>query len=125
MRALCPPRNTPDKDIVMTPEYLAINIINHFKPTGKILDPCRGTGAFYNNFNTDDKDWCELTENKDFLTYDKKVDWIITNPPWSKMREFLEHGMKISKNIVYLTTINHYTTKRRIKDMISAKFSLK
>ncbi|BCV04977.1 MAG: hypothetical protein CM15mV95_490 [Caudoviricetes sp.] len=33
--------------------------------------------------------------------------------------------MKISKNIVYLTTINHYTTKRRIKDMISAKFSLK
>ena len=41
------------------------------------------------------------------------------------MREFLEHGMKISKNIVYLTTINHYTTKRRIRDMISAKFSLK
>ncbi|BCV04978.1 MAG: hypothetical protein CM15mV95_500 [Caudoviricetes sp.] len=50
----------------MTPEYLAINIINHFKPTGKILDPCRGTGAFYNNFNTDDKDWCELLRIKIF-----------------------------------------------------------
>lgn len=125
MTGFCPPRNTPDKDIVMTPEYLAIDIINHFKPTGKILDPCRGTGAFYNNFNTDTKDWCELAENKDFFTYSKKVDWIITNPPWSKIQKFLEHGMTISKNIVYLTTINHYTTKRRIRDMISARFSLK
>ena len=109
----------------MTPVYLAKEIIEHFNPTGRILDPSRGEGAFYDNFNTDDKDWCELAENKDFLTYNQKVDWIITNPPWSKMREFLEHGMKISKNIVYLTTINHYTTKRRIRDMISAKFSLK
>ena len=125
MRAFCPPKNTPDKDLVMTPEYLAKDIINHFNPKGVILDPCRGKGSFYNNYNTNEKDWCELSEGKDFFDYDKKVDWIITNPPYSKMREFLEHGMKISKNIVYLTTINHYTTKRRIRDMRSAKFSLK
>ena len=43
MRAFCPPKNTPDKDIVMTPEYLAKDIIQHYKPTGLILDPCRGT----------------------------------------------------------------------------------
>ena len=47
MRAFCPPKNTPDKDIVMTPEYLAQDIIQHYKPEGLILDPCRGTGAFY------------------------------------------------------------------------------
>ena len=29
MRAFCPPKNTPDKDIVMTPEYLAKYIIQH------------------------------------------------------------------------------------------------
>jgi len=125
MTAFCPPKNTPDKDIVMTPEYLAIDIINHFNPKGVILDPCRGKGAFYNNYNTNEKDWCELSEGKDFFDYNQKVDWIITNPPWSKMQKFLEHGMKIAKNIVYLTTINHYTTKRRIRDMISARFSLK
>lgn len=124
-RAFCPPKNTPDKDLIMTPEYLAIDIIEHFKPTGRVLDPCRGLGAFYNNFMTEDKDWCELAEDKDFLFYDQKVDWIITNPPWSKMREFLEHGMKISNNIVYLTTINHYTTKRRIRDMKQNGFALK
>ena len=45
-RAFCPPKNTPDKDIVMTPDYLAKDIIQHFHPTGLILDPCRGEGAF-------------------------------------------------------------------------------
>jgi len=130
MRAFCPPKNTPEKDIVMTPEYLAKDIIKHYKPKGLILDPCRGTGAFYDNFPTlhdslCTKDWCELGENKDFLNYNRKVDWIITNPPWSKMQLFLEHGMKISDNIVYLTTINHYTTKRRIREMRSYGFSVK
>ena len=37
MRAFCPPKNSPEKDIVMTPEYLAKDIINHFNPTGKYL----------------------------------------------------------------------------------------
>ena len=125
MRAFCPPKNTPEKDIVMTPEYLAKEIIEHYNPSGVILDPSRGTGAFYDNFQSDEKDWCELAEEKDFLTYDKKVDWIITNPPWSKMRDFMLHGMKVADNIVYLTTINHYTTKRRIREMRENNFAIK
>jgi len=124
-RAFCPPKNRPKADIVMTPVYLAKNIIEHYKPTGFILDPCRGEGAFYDNYDTDNKDWCEIDEGKDFLEYNKKVDWIITNPPWSKMRIFLEHGMRIADNIVYLTTINHYTTKRRIRDMKENGFGIK
>ena len=107
----------------MTPEYLAKDVINHFNPTGIILDPSRGEGAFYDNFPTDNKDWCELGENKDFLTYSDKVDWIITNPPWSKMQQFLKHGMEIADNIVYLTTINHYTTKKRIREMRKYDFN--
>ena len=125
MRAFCPPKNTPEKDIVMTPEWLAQEIIHHFNPSGKILDPSRGLGAFYDNFNTDNKDWCEIAEDRDFFSYQESVDWIITNPPWSKMQQFLEHGMKISNNIVYLTTINHYTTKRRIRDMRKNNFTIK
>ena len=124
-RRFCPPKNSPEKDLVMTPEYVAQDIINHFNPTGRILDPSRGEGAFYDNFPTDNKDWCELGENKDFLTYSDKVDWIITNPPWSLMQKFLEHGMKIADNIVYLTTFNHYTTKRRIREMRKNNFAIK
>lgn len=123
--AFCPPKNSPDKDLVMTPEYLARDIIEHFNPTGKILDPCRGTGSFYNNFSSETKYWCEIGEGKDFFSFEESVDWIITNPPWSKMRDFLAHGMKVSDNIVYLTTINHYTTKRRIRDMKQNGFAIK
>ena len=99
MRAFCPPPNTPDKDIVMTPEYLAKDIIQHYEPKGLILDPCRGTGAFYDNFDglyPHSKDWCEIAENRDFLQYHRKVHWIITNPPWSMMQQFLWHGMEIA-----------------------------
>jgi len=109
----------------MTPEWLAKEIIQHFSPSGILLDPCRGTGAFYDQFDAKTKDWCELAEGKDFLTYNQKVDWIITNPPWSKMQQFLLHGMKVSDNIVYLTTINHYTTKKRIRDMRENNFAIK
>lgn len=125
MRAFCPPKNTPEKDIVMTPEWLAKEIIEHFNPSGVILDPCRGEGAFYDNFPGNNNEWCELGEGVDFLTYNKKVDWIITNPPWSKMQQFLAHGMKVADNIVYLTTINHYTTKKRIRDMREHNFAIK
>jgi hypothetical protein len=125
MRAFCPSKNTPEKDIVMTPGWLSKEIIDHFSPNGLILDPCRGEGSFYDNFDTESKDWCELEEGIDFLKYDKKVDWIITNPPWSKMQQFLAHGMKVADNIVYLTTINHYTTKNRIRDMRENNFAIK
>jgi hypothetical protein len=120
---LNPKTNTPDKDIVYTPEPLAIDIINHYNPQGRILDPCRGGGAFFNNL--DNADWCEIAEGKDFFDYHNHVDWIITNPPWSLMRQFLQHGMSIADNIVYLTSINHYTTKRRIQDMQAAGFGIK
>ena len=121
-----PPPNKPFQDLVMTPEPCAIDIISHFMPTGKILDPCRGEGAFYNNYPIScEKDWCELEEGKDFFTYDKKVDWIITNPPWSKIKEFIIHSMTIADSIVYLITINHFTTKHRMRLIYENNFGIK
>jgi hypothetical protein len=120
-----PKSNAPEKDLVMTPRWLALDILNHFQPSGKYLDPCKGEGAFYDQCDLADKDWCELCEGKDFLSYENKVDWIITNPPWSKMRQFLVRGMEVADNVVYLTTINHYTTKARMQDIKQMGFGLK
>ena len=75
-------------DVVMTSEETAIKIINYFNPVGTILEPCKGTGNFYNNFNIN-KDYCEISEGIDFLKYNKQVDWIITNPPFSIFDLFL------------------------------------
>ena len=125
-KILVPTKNTPDKDIVMTPVKTAIDIIQHFSPKGKILDPCRGQGAFYNNYPSDCiKDYCELSEQKDFFDYEQKVDWIITNPPWSKIKEFMLHSIKICNNIVYLISINHYSTKARLRIIHENGFGIK
>ena len=108
----------------MTPEYLAKEIIEHFNPTGRILDPCRGEGAFYDNYPGDDNGGVNLVR-KDFLQYQKKVDWIITNPPWSKIQQFLAHGMVIADNIVYPHNYQSLHYKRRIRDMREHGFALK
>lgn len=116
MRSYIPKKNTPDKDIVMTPFNIAKTIIDHFVLKGIVLDPCRGTGAFYNQFPDHvEKDWCELSEGKDFFTYNRKVDWIITNPPWSKIKDFITHSCKISDNVCFLIPFNHFSTKARIR----------
>jgi hypothetical protein len=124
MVGFVPKSNTPEKDLVMTPGWLALDILNHFQPSESYLDPCRGDGAFYDQCDVAQKDWCELGEGRDFLEYQGQANWIITNPPWSKMREFLVKGMEVANNVVYLTTINHYTTKRRMRDMREMGFGV-
>ena len=130
-------RNYKSNDEVQTPINLAVGIMNHFKPTGKILEPCRGDGNFIEAYETynliiqlENKEeikwgYCEINENKDFFDWTEKVDWIITNPPWSQIRKFLQHSMKVSDNIVFLVTINHLWTKARLRDIEEYGFGIK
>ena len=118
-----PNKDYKSNDCIMTPEYLAESIVKYFNPTGKILEPAKGTGNFLKYLPG--ADWCEINEGKDFFDYENKVDWIITNPPWSKMRKFLYHSMEISDNIVFLVTINHLWTKARLREMKHLNFGIK
>lgn len=119
-----PNRNYISNDVVMTPIELCETLYHHFAPKGKILEPCRGVGNFYNTF-TQAKDWCEITEGKDFFTYHKKVDSIMTNPPWSQVRAFLNHAMCLANDIYFLITINHLWTKARIRDIHQNGFGIR
>lgn len=92
-------------DVVMTPKSTAKYIVNHFNPTGLVLEPCRGTGAFYDQFPAE-KAWCEISDGKDFFEWDTEVDWIITNPPFSIFDRFLEHAFSVSKNVVFFCPLN-------------------
>jgi len=38
--------NYKSDDVVMTPPHIAKMLVDHFKPVGKILEPCKGTGNF-------------------------------------------------------------------------------
>ncbi len=117
-------------DVVMTPSYLAEAIVNYFAPNGNVLEPCRGQGSFTNALEVRgcEVDWCEITEGRDFLTHDfggKYYDWVMTNPPWSKLRPFLHRAMEVSDNVVFLCLVNAFFMKARIRDMHEAGFGFK
>ncbi len=68
------------------------------------LEPCRGDGVFY-KLLPKPKEWCEIVQGKDFFDYRGKVDWIITNPPYSIYNIFLEKCFEVSDNVVFLCPI--------------------
>ena len=71
-----------------TPVELCKALISTVKiePGDRLLEPFAGAGAFYDNFPAENpKDWCEIDRERDFFTYDKKCDIIITNPPFFTM----------------------------------------
>ena len=105
-------------DIVYTPEYVTIDIINRLNPTGSILDPCKGDGAFYNHLPVG-SEYCELREGTDFLKYNKKLDWIIGNPPYSIFEDFLRHGFDLANNVSYLVPTNKVFQRQIIMDLIN------
>ena len=97
-------------DICYTPRSLAKQIIDHFQPTGLVLDPARGDGSFFDQFPKDcESVWCEILEvhgreGRDFLGWTVSVDWIVTNGPWSGQAAgpFQKHCLEVADNVVLL-----------------------
>lgn len=124
---LVPATNMPGRDLVMTPPDLAAAVIAHFsdRMAGSVLDPAKGQGAFYDCLPTHlDRHWCEIAEGRDFLDWDRPVDWVMTNPPWSKLRDFTRHAMRLAPNIVWLAPLTNLTTKARLRDLDEAGFGI-
>ena len=126
-RGLVPARNAPARDLVMTPPDLAAAVIGHFAPglSGSVLDPARGQGAFHDGFPAHlDRHWCEIGEGRDFFDWQQPVDWVMTNPPWSRLREFTLHAMRIAPDIVWLAPLTNLTTKARLRDLEANGFGI-
>lgn len=93
----------------MTPPHIAKRIIEQLPIDflDAILDPFKGEGAFYDQFpETLHKYWCEIDEGRDFFDFDTPVDWIVSNPPYSRFTEVMKHSYKLADNIVYLIPLN-------------------
>tara|TARA_Y100001973_G_C5178972_1_gene323702 strand:+ start:337 stop:915 length:579 start_codon:yes stop_codon:yes gene_type:complete len=119
----------PDQDKKYTNPELAKKLINlvDIKKHHILLDPFRGRGAFYDNFpEKNHKYWCEIDDGVDFFDFDKKVHWVITNPPYSCINKVFDHLIKICdegfalllgminlsvKRIKYLETNGFFITK--------------
>lgn len=96
-------------DDILTPRHIAKRIIDQLPIEwfDAILDAFKGDGAFYDQYpETMHKFWCEIKEGKNFFDWKMPVEWIITNPPYSKFTEVMKHSYEIADNIVYLIPLN-------------------
>ena len=103
------------KDVVYTPNREAYDMINYFKPSGRILEPCRGLGAFTQYLP--DAEWCDIEQGRDFFAWNEPVDWCFGNPPYGQFSKWMYHSMTISENICYLIPLD--------KPFISGKMIIK
>lgn len=111
-------------DKVYTPLETAKEIIDHFNPTGLILEPAMGDGAFFDQLK-DPKDWCEIDKGRDFYDYNKKVDWVITNPPFSHFVPFIFHSMEVADNVLFFMRIYQLWTRARLNLITEMGFAFK
>jgi hypothetical protein len=92
-------------DIHYTSAELGQQIVTHFNPSGRCLDPCRGGSAFY-QWLPPGSDWCEIAEGRDFFAYKEAVDWILTNPPFEQLTGWMEHAFQLAAHVVFLIPLS-------------------
>ena len=97
---LLPPQPNPN-DVVYTPDDLAGELVRFWSPTGRILEPCKGDGAFMRHLPPE-TEWCEIAAGRDFFDCAGGFDWIVGNPPYSIFGKFLLRSMELSENVGYL-----------------------
>lgn len=93
-------------DNVYTPVWVVKDMLSHFSPNGIILEPCKGKGAFLDHLPVG-TEWCEIEEGRDFFNWNKKVDWVISNPPYSLTRKWFKHSYLFADNLLYLVPIRN------------------
>lgn len=89
------------RDVVYTPDDIARDVVAYFRPTGRILEPSSGQGAFL-KYLPPDTEWCEIEKGRDFFAEHRHFDWIVGNPPFSIFTEWLTHSFEIADNVVYV-----------------------
>jgi hypothetical protein len=107
-------------DIVFTDDWLSCLIVDHFRPTGKVIDPFVGNGSFAQWMPN--CDWCEIRRGRDFFDdrhVNPRYDWAVSNPPYSILADVMLRSYGVADNIVYLILANSVFGQRaKINTMI-------
>lgn len=119
-RPLIPPNGN---DRVMTPDLLALDIVKYYHPSGTIVEPAAGKGAFLQALGPG-CDWYEIDQKRDFLQAKGHWDWLVTNPPYSQFRPFLQKALSVADNVVFLCLENSWALRARRRDVQSAGFGV-
>lgn len=67
--------------------------------------------VWFNNLYCGQKFECEIEDGCDFFLWDKKIDWIIGNPPFHEGWKFLDKASQIAnKGIAFLGNLNFWNS---------------
>lgn len=123
--------NDKPKDITFhyTNEQMVKDLIAVTPLSGSVLDAGSGKNkVWYKNIPENlDKYECEIEDGYDFLEWNKKVDWVIGNPPFNIGWKFIEKMTEIAqKGIAVLGNINNFNqfTPKRLEAMKDKGFEL-
>jgi hypothetical protein len=119
-------------DVFYTPLSLIqihLELVREFvKENDIIFEPFYGDGRYYDKFNCFNKntthEWTEICLDRDFFTYDKNVDVIISNPPYSCIDKVLEKSVSLNPHTISYLIGHHNLTNKRIEFMNNAGYSL-
>ncbi len=117
-------KNNPN-DVIFTPLDVAKIMIDmcEIESHQTVLDPSLGGGVFYDNLPPCQKDFCEITKDKDFFACEQTYDLIIGNPPYSLWNEWIQHTMKLTDKFCYIFGCFNFTDKR-IRDILSSGYGI-
>jgi len=97
-------------DFYPTPPWCYENLEIDWSMFSSAHEPCRGDGRIQ-FFLEEEKgitcSYSEITEEKDFFDHDQKTDLILTNPPFSLAKEFIDHSLALSQTCIMLLRINY------------------
>ena len=107
-------------DKFYTPEGLVKIHLEKFKdiPDGALIfEPFYGEGAYFNEmvkmFPQCVISYTEIDKGLDFFEYKEKIDYIISNPPYSIIDKVLQHSVSLQPKVIsYLIGFHNLTTKR-------------
>ena len=78
-------------------------------------DPFRNSGNYFHQFPKGDHEWSEILDGKDFFDFDKPVDVICSNPPYSCLNKILAKLVEIKPLIISLLLGLHNITPKRLE----------
>ena len=97
-------------DFYATPPWCYENLDIDWKMFASAHEPCRGDGRIQFFLEEEQGIPCsysEIMEDKDFFDWNTPVDLILTNPPFSLAKEFIEHSVVLAPTVLMLLRINY------------------
>jgi hypothetical protein len=115
-------RNKEDRvDVYITPETLVRKHLSIFDGMSNcvVLDPFRGSGAYFNLFSEYFPDsvyqWCEIEAGRDFFDYTGTPTVIVSNPPYSQIERILDKCYELRPRYISFLLQAHNVTPHRIE----------